>query len=240
MIAGENPKISHPGSASLVERGSANVGADAFAQYLRRGILDVNRPEMQHLSVTLYRLLGRGRAVTREQLALACRLPPERTGQMLGEFPPSTLDTDARGAITAFGGLSLRPTRHRFVTADVELHTWCAFDALFLSELLGEPAVLVTQCPASAAELTVELVPGDLRSARPAGMAMSIVAPDREACRSNLRNAFCDHVSLFHDEHTFTAWARGRGAIGRVTLEQAQRFARQRNALRYPDVKIGA
>jgi hypothetical protein len=67
---------------------------------------------------------------------------------------------------------------------------------------------------------------------------MSIVAPDNDACCVNLRRAFCDHVNLFKDEQTFMVWSQARPDAGYVTLPEAQRFARQRNALRYPDVKL--
>ena len=213
---------------------------EAFVEYLNEGLLPANTPELQRMSVALYRLLGRGLPATREQLAIACRFSKEQIGQLLKEFPPTALEFDARGAVTAFWGLSLAPTRHRFVIGQVELHTWCVFDALFLPEILGKPGVLVTHCPASGTELAAELSPGELRAARPPDAVMSIVGPDRKACCDNLRKAFCDKVNLFRDSPTFAAWSRGREDIGCVTLEEAQLFARRRNALRYPDVKLSA
>jgi len=209
-----------------------------FVQYLKQGYLRANTPEIQRMSIALYRLLGRGRPVTREQLAGDCGISQERIGQLLDEFPQSGLEWNAEGAITAFGGLSLAPTRHSLVTGARELHTWCVLDALFLPEILGTEAILRTHCPASGAELTVDLSPGTVRAARPLGTVMSIVGPDREACCANLRNAFCDKVNLFRDARTFATWSRGREDLGCVTLAEAQDFARQRNALRYPDVDL--
>src|SRR5260370_23097371 len=142
------------------------------------------------------------------------------------------------GAIVAFGGLSIVPTHHRFVTKDAELFTWCVFDALFLPEILGKSATLTTHCPGSGAKLTVDLEPGSVRAVQPAGCVMSIVAPDAEACCSDLRKAFCDHVSLFGDERAFGAWSRGRPDMGYLTIQEAQLFARQRNALQYRDVRL--
>jgi hypothetical protein len=45
---------------------------DAFVRYLERSLLAVNTSELQRVSIALYRLLGRGLPVTREQLATAC------------------------------------------------------------------------------------------------------------------------------------------------------------------------
>ena len=45
---------------------------DGFVQYLKQGYLRANTPEIQRISIALYRLLGRGRPVTLEELAAAC------------------------------------------------------------------------------------------------------------------------------------------------------------------------
>ncbi len=199
IAARETPADTKPRS-----RGShPNAGHAAFAVYMRRRVLTENTPELQRLSVELFRLLGRSVPVMREQLGIACGLSTERINQLLLEFPPTNFGFDEHGQIIAFGGLSLVPTHHRFRTEDAGLYTWCVFDALFLPEILGKPATLVTHCPESGAKLTVELAPGQLRSAPPSGCVMSIVAPDSDACCVNLRSAFCDHVNLFKDEAQF-------------------------------------
>jgi alkylmercury lyase len=213
-------------------------GHRAFADYLKRRVPTENTPELQLLSITLYKLLGRGAPVALGQLGIACGLSKEKIEKLLLEFPAAYVGFQDDGKIIACGGLSLVPTHHRFDTQEAGLYTWCVFDALFLPEILGNPATLVTHCPASGVELTVELASGEVRSASPSGCVMSIVTPDSRACCDNLRTAFCDHVNLFKDEQTFMAWSRGRRGVGSVTLQQAQMFARQRNAWRFPDVEL--
>ena len=210
----------------------------AFVQYLEQGLLLTNTPQLQSTSVALYRLLASGVPVTRRQLATTCGMPEGRIDRLLGEFAPSAVEFDADGAIAAFGGLSLAPTRHRFVAGGIELHTWCVLDALFLPEILDKPATLVTRCPASGLELTVELTARELHAIRPQAAVMSIVAPDRDACCDNLRGAFCDRVSLFRDRDAFEAWSRDRKDVACVSVSDAHRFARHRNASRYRDVKL--
>jgi alkylmercury lyase len=220
-------------------------GREAFADYLRRRVLTENTPELQRLSVTLYRLLALGAPVARERLGMGCGLPKRRIDQLLLEFPATNLGFDEHGQVVAFGGLSVVPTHHRFEPEEAEhytsgLYTWCVFDALFLPEILGKPATLVTHCPSSGIEIRVNLAPGRVRSASPSDCVMSIVGPDSDACCSDLRKAFCDHVNLFKDEQTFIAWSQAHQDVGSVTLQEAQLFARRRNALRYPDVELNA
>ena len=213
---------------------------EAFVEYLEQGLLTLNTPEIQRASVALYRLLSRGAPVTTHQLAAACGLSHDSTGRLLAEFPATSLVRNMHGAVTAFGGLSLSPTPHRFIAGRVELHTWCVLDALFLPEILRTPATLMTRCPASGAELAADLLPESVQSARPSDMVMSILAPDRKACCTDLRTAFCDRVNLFRDRQAFATWARDRADVGCVSLSEAQLLARQRNAARYPDVELAA
>jgi hypothetical protein len=102
------------------------------------------------------------------------------------------------------------------------------------SEILGKSATLITHCPGSGAELVVDLAPGEVRATDPFNSVMSIVAPDSKSCCDNLRKAYCEHVNLFKDEQTFSAWAQDRPDVGCVTLRDAQLYARRRNTLRGP------
>ncbi|HLG90359.1 MAG TPA: hypothetical protein VKZ79_24585 [Alphaproteobacteria bacterium] len=88
---------------------------EAFGDYLKRRVPATNTPEMQRLSIALYRLLGRGAPVARNDLADACDLSRDRVEPFLREFLPSAVAFDDRGAVTAYGGLSLAPTHHQFV-----------------------------------------------------------------------------------------------------------------------------
>jgi alkylmercury lyase len=210
----------------------------AFVDYLERGLLAVNTPELQRLSVTLYRLLARAAPLAPAELALACELSEERLEQQFSQLLPTSLETDERGAIVAFGGLSLRPTRHQFVAAGTKLYTWCVFDALFLPQILNNPATLVTRCPISQNELIVELAPRESRVAEPSDWVMSIVAPDHEACCRDLRRAFCDRINLFGDRAAFAQWSFGRNDTDWIPLAEAQFLARRRNELQYPAVAL--
>jgi alkylmercury lyase len=212
---------------------------NAFADYLKRRVLTTNTPETQRLSIALYRLLARGVPAGQKQLAAACNLSQDHVESFLRKFFPSAVVFDDRCAVIAFSGLSLAPTHHLFIMDEAKLYTWCAFDALFLPEILRKPAALITQCPGSGAELTVQLAPGQVRAAPP-GCVVSIVMPGTKSCRDNLRKAFCDHVNLFKDEQTFMIWSKGRQDVRCVTLGEAEVFARQRNALRYPDLDLSA
>ena len=69
---------------------------------------------------------------------------------------------------------------------------------------------------------------------------MSVVAPDAEACRDNLRGAFCSQVNLFDSAESFALWAKAHSGVAYVPLAEAFELARTRNSERYPDIDLRA
>jgi alkylmercury lyase len=206
-------------------------------QYIRDGLLETDR-DMQHFSVAICRRLATGAPLTRRELADALGLAPTRIASMLDGYPATGIDFDANGAILAFSGLSLAKTAHEFVVAGRTLYTWCVLDALFLPEIIGQPAVLRTHCAASGERIEVHLEPKRLRSHRPEGVVMSIVGPDRQACRDNLRGDFCQHVLLFRDAAAFAEWSKDRDDVAAVSLAEGHALGAEGNASRYPDMEF--
>ncbi len=208
---------------------------DDFRNYLREGNFLASASHLIPLTLALYRRLGEGRAVRRTALAKYLSLPPARLDVSLNDISRSTIEFDATGSITAFGGLSLTPANHRFKIGNKELHTWCVFDALFLPEILNKSATASTRCPATGKTIEIEMTPGAIVSSRPSEPVMSIIAPDSAACCNNLRGAFCNHVNLFIDDCAFRDWATDRPDVAFVSLEEAHELALQRNRYRYGD-----
>lgn len=215
------------------------ISPDDATAFLSDGYLPENGADVQRISVAIYRLLARGEPVTRAVLAAHLATSSAAVDDTLAGFPPSTIARDESGRIIGFVGLGLTPTGHRFALEDGRvLYTWCAFDALFLPEILGAPARLTTRCPATGAEIQIALTPAGLAGATPTDPVMSMVTPDAAACCDDLRGAFCRHVSLFRDGEAFAAWARRGGEVGCLSLPEAIALARRRNAARYGDIVL--
>jgi len=209
------------------------VNSDALkeraAALMIGGLVGDISPDLQRLSLMLYRLLAEGTPVSRQALA--------KTGDLIDQIPASTLVWE-NGSIVAYGGLSLRPSDHVFDVAGRRFYTWCVFDGLFLPEIIAQPATLTTRCPTTNAVIEVEIEPGALRSHQPAAPVMSIVAPEIAACVENLRGAFCQHVRFFVDETAFRDWARRRDGVTSIDIAEAYELARQRNAHRFAAVEL--
>ncbi len=210
-----------------------------LSSFLSDGYLIENPPELQHLSVAAYRLLAEGSAVNFARLANAANLSVAHAEELLRFVPASAYEREPDGSLSAFIGLSTKPTLHRFSVEDRSLYTWCVFDAVFLPAILQEPATLTTSCPTTGDQIDLTITPTEIAHANLPDAVMSILAPDMKACCADLRGAFCDQVNLFANRTALLNWDKYTDAIICAPLDLAFTLATHRNDARFPDVNLG-
>jgi alkylmercury lyase len=163
------------------------------------------------LARALLALLARGEPVTEAQLTAVADRSPGDVSAALARWP--NVHRDGRGVV-AFGGLSLRPTQHRFEVAGRELFTWCAWDALFLPSLLGEPADVGSTCPVTGAPVRLRIDARGAADAEPHDLRVSFPAP-ATASTADIVDSFCCHVHFLAGRAAARRWL-GRHPGGRV------------------------
>jgi len=139
----------------------------------------------RRVGVAVYALLAAGAVCSAGAIAVRCGLAPGRVRAVLGRLPTATVED---GAVTAFLGLRRGDGAHRVSFGGGGLSVWCAWDALFVPELAGAPALAESSCPVTGEPITVEVHPefGVVRSspddallsflARPAPFAGDVVS----------------------------------------------------------------
>lgn len=212
----------------------------AKRRFFETGYLKDNPVELQRLSVAIYRLLLGGAPITLSRIAAATGIGEARVDALFALIPDSAFDHSDDGEISAFIGLSTRPANHEFITGGRTLYTWCVFDGLFLAEATGKEATIATRCPATGAEIRVDLSPTGIIGATPEEPVMSLINPDIDACCNDLRGAFCNHVNFFASEAAFGDWAEDKPEYAPVTLQAAHAMAQKRNRQRYPDIDLAS
>lgn len=103
------------------------------------------------IALALYRQLARKDRVSVECIAAAAGVSGDQVADQLAAWPAVYRDNE--GAVIGFWGLTASPMPHRFTVAGRERFTWCAWDALFIPELIGEPAEVQSITPVDAREV---------------------------------------------------------------------------------------
>jgi len=193
----------------------------------------------QRVQLALYRLIAAGLPVDRDGLALAVGRDPVEVAEILAAIPASNFLYDSGGQIVGFRGLGQVPTRHHLRFAGKRLFAWCAFDCLFLAELLGGAIEVASACPASGAEIRLTVTPEGVAAVGPESTVLSFVTPEPARMRAELRDVFCCHVNFFANPDAAESWCGEHPGAGVLTLDQGFELARLRNAAGFGAVLPG-
>ncbi len=193
-------------------------------------------PEQQGLAVHLYRLLAQGRPVSRKRLATAADSPLETVREFLDSWTGFHYEDDD-GHIIGFGGLALREMPHRFKVNGRTLYTWCAWDSLFIPEIIKETARVESTCQATGDRIRLTVSPSGVKELDPAGAVMSFLIPDAGKVKENVMASFCHFVYFFCSGEAGEKWASEREGILLLSVKEAYELGRRLNEHLYRDLR---
>lgn len=147
------------------------------------------------------RLLAQGSPVRLGELSAAAGWPEQKVETVLRSVEGTDWGPDGR--LVGFG-LTLKPTRHRFIVEGRSLYTWCAADTLTFTVLLAKPAVVMSACPATGKAVTLELAADGVVSVDP---AETVVTERRcHQAGADFRAQICDHGHFFASPEAASGW----------------------------------
>src|SRR5881397_1699783 len=173
-------------------------------------------PEDQRVAVTLYRELAKGQQVDAAQL-----------GRALGVYPAD------EGRVLGFGGLAAAPMHHRFEVDGRTLWTWCAWDSLFIPEILGKRARVVSPDPDTGELVQLVLTPDEIEAAEPQNAVVSFLLPDArdfDTSAANVMATFCNFVFFFASRASGERWVAKHPGTYLYSLDEALALAKRLNA----------
>ncbi|MGH7614389.1 MAG: organomercurial lyase [Gemmatimonadales bacterium] len=217
------------------ERIVAAKNAPGLAQYWAATAEAVPEftPEEQRVAVTLYRELAKGKPVNAEQLARALGVVTEKARELLGrQSIKAFVYPDEQGRVLGFGGLAAAPMHHKFAVDGRTLWTWCAWDSLFIPEILGQAARVESPDPETGQVVRLTVTPEGVESADPE-IVVSFLLPDSsefEKSAANVMATFCHFVFFFASRESGERWAAKHAGTFLYSLDEAVELARRLNA----------
>ncbi len=185
----------------------------------------------------LYHELLKGKPVYRERLATVSWVPTKDVVTALSaERLAHLLLYDARHRIVGFAGLSIEETPFAIDIGTQKLYAWCAWDGLFLPEMIDRTVDLRTTCPQTHRQIQLTVRPDLIESVDPPETVLSFVVPDGRVCQFGVeesRREFCDRVSFFASAEAADRWTAGIPETFVLNLQDAFQLARAFNAARF-------
>lgn len=113
------------------------------------------------------------------------------------EIPKVWLEHGPGNELVGVAGLSRARTPHELKLGRRTLYAWCAFDCMFLPEVLGAALVVRSTCPASGEEIALRVSARAVEHVTPEDTVISFVTPDAADVAQDLRRVFCRKVRFF-------------------------------------------
>jgi alkylmercury lyase len=158
-------------------------------------------PEEQRAAVVLYRELAKGQPVDAAQFSRALQVSLGEARALLErDSIKGFVYPDDQGRVLGFGGLAAAPMHHRFEVDGRSLWTWCAWDSLFIPEILGQTARVTSPDPETGELVRLVVTPHRIESAEPGSAVVSFLLPDAHAFGTSAANVvakFCHFVFFF-------------------------------------------
>jgi alkylmercury lyase len=181
----------------------------------------------QRVQLTLFRLLAEGAPVERERLAAHAAVGDWEVRALLAAW--HGVHSDELGRVVAFQGLSVAKAPHRLRVEGRELYTWCAWDTLFLPELIGCPAEIESTCPTTGATVSLRVGPDGPSDVSPPDAVLSFISPGATFAEDTIAS-FCRFVHFFASTHPAETWTSRHPGTFVISIEQGFEIGRRSNA----------
>ncbi len=177
----------------------------------------------QRIAVGLYRLLAKGEPVSPGRVAQHLDLSTSLVREVLNSWPAVYFDDEK--SVIGFWGLAVQETPHRFKVDGRQLYAWCAWDSLFIPELLGKTAEVESTCPISGQTISLTVGPRRVESFSPDGVVVSFLSPTTSFDMKIIVN-FCHYILFFSSEETGKKWIADHEDTFLLGVEDAYEIGR--------------
>ena len=181
----------------------------------------------QRIALTLIRQLALGVPVGVSRLASAAEVSEAQITDTLDHLPGVFRDEEQR--VVGFMGLTVVEMGHHRIHVDGRpLSAWCAWDTLFLPELLGETAYVTSRSPTSGAEISMTVTPTGPADLTPSDTLVSFLLP-RTEFDADIIQRFCHFVHFFASREDGARWTAEHPGTFLLTVEDAYRLGELTN-----------
>lgn len=206
------------------------LSLDDISDYFVKAFPAITKDE-QTLALSLYCLLSLGKAVNVSQIQTETGLTTAIIEQALHNWPGIFFDDDKR--VIGFWGITVQPMTHRMIVDEHISYAWCAWDTLFIPELLNKVVKVESSCPVtnSNIELIVSTMHAESANGKP--LYLSFLQPDMDKLNDDITTNFCHFVYFFDSKQIAEQWLAEHPNTFLLTLDEAFVIAREVNNKRF-------
>jgi alkylmercury lyase len=186
--------------------------------------------EGQRAQLSLFQLLAKGHPVDPADVAARAGLTTSEFLHRLDRW--HGVQTDQAGRILAFRGLSIIEAPNRLKVNETAVYTWCAWDTLFLPELIGQAATVESACKMTGVPISLRVDESGPADLSPPAAVLSLLVPD-SGFADDVIASFCSLVHFFASGHAARAWVAEHPGTFVMSVPEGYEIGRHVNAIHY-------
>lgn len=212
------------------------MSIDTVFDTLTAKLCDLDEAE-QLVALALYQELLCGVPVSDNQIAqVQIRDVHDVSALLQTPALDSLIYRDDDGLIVGFGGLAVVPMNHRFRVNGRTLYTWCAWDALFLVDVLNVRAEIESTCPQTGTAIHVTVSRAGVERIEPKEAVISFLFPDAplfEQSAGQTIASFCHYVHFLASPEVAEQWTAKHEGTFALSVDDGFRLGRMHNDTRF-------
>ena len=222
---------------------SIDTGLNAYFEELAEHLPNFS-PEDQRTALTIYRELAKGDPMSDVELAQALGVTTAEAHERRSSPALKGITyLDSEDRIIGFGGLATIPMHHEFLVNGRKVWTWCAWDSLFIPELLGAEARVVSPDPRTQTPVRLTVTPAGVRAVDPPTAVVSFIRTHADVFAKSAENvmaSFCHYVFFFESRESGEAWTSEHPDTFLVSMDDALVLTRRLNARNFGGALTGS
>ena len=194
--------------------------------------------EKQQIVAKIYNMLSEGDPVSIEEVAKSLGMDKDHIKSITDEWAGIYYNDD--GNIIGYWGLATERMGHRFKLGGKTLYTWCAWDTLFIPQIIGKSANIESRDPLTKKVISLTVThDGGISEIEPSEAVISFLIPNTEEVRSDVIKSFCHYVHFFESRNSAEEWisqSDKKDEIMILSIEDAYMIALRRNKMQLGEI----
>jgi len=211
---------------------SKNTDIDLLqlSDYFVQAFPVMNKLEQQ-TALVIYRSLSLAKPVTIEFIAKAIDQKKKLIDKIIHSWPGVLYDDT--NSLIGFWGITIKEMPHQMLVNQHIVYTWCAWDALFIPELINVTARINSECPVTKQKIELQVSPTQVKIIKKKDVVVSMLKPDLDDFNIDVISSFCHFVFFFVDRKAGELWCAEHPNTFLLSLDDAFAVGKQMNAARY-------
>ena len=130
----------------------------------------------------------------------------------------------------------MKPTSHRFEVDGKILYTWCAFDTLFIPQILNKTVLVESSCPVTEEKIRFTVGSAGISKLDPKDAVISLVAPEAAKVQENVIGHFCCFVHFFSSAQAGSKWISKNPGSLIISVREGYDIGRRMNKAQFKEI----